>query len=155
MLTRLKLTAIRDQLDNLLDEVARRELTFREALTWRCQAEIARKEERRLQMAMSIAKFPFVRTLEGFDFETQPSLDPKQVRELALCRWVAHGDVVLLLGPPGVGKSPLAVALGREAFSVATPSCSPPPRRWWPCWPKAIWKDGWRSALATLPNPSY
>ena len=104
MLTRLKLTAIRDQLDNLLDEIARRELTLREALTWLCQAEIARKEERRLQMAMSMAKFPFVRTLEGFDFEAQPSLDPKQVRELALCRWVAHGDDLLLLGPPALAK---------------------------------------------------
>ena len=63
-------------------------------------------------MAMSIAKFPFARTLEGFEYEAQPSPDPGQIRELATCRWVANGDTLLLLGPPGVGKTHLAVALG-------------------------------------------
>jgi len=115
-LTRLHLTAIRDQLDSLLDEASRRELTLRETLALLCEREIARRNERRIEMASKIAHFPVVRELDGFDFAAQPSIDQRQIRELAACRWVAHGDALLLLGPPGVGKTHLAIALGRAAI---------------------------------------
>nr|WP_301005985.1 ATP-binding protein [Mesorhizobium sp.] len=52
----------------------------------------------------------------GFYFEAQPSIDPKQIRDLAASRWIANGENVLLLGLPGVGKTHLAIALGREAI---------------------------------------
>jgi DNA replication protein DnaC len=117
MLSRLRLGAIREQLDGLLEEAAQRQLNLRETLAWLCAAEVASKEQRRLSMAMTIARFPFVRTMEGFEFEAQPSIDPGKIRDLATCRWVANGDNLVLLGPPGVGKTHLEVALGREAVA--------------------------------------
>lgn len=87
MLTRLKLTAVRDRLDALLDEASRRELNLRETVQFLCEAEIAHKDQRRVAMGTNIAKFPFVRTLDGFEFDAQPSIDPKQIRELSVCRW--------------------------------------------------------------------
>ena len=116
MLTRLKLTAIRDQLDNLIDEAGRQELSIREALAFLCEREIARKDQRRIEMSFGLARFPFVRDINDFDFEAQPSVDKAQIRELATGRFIANGQAVLLLGPPGVGKSHLAVGIGRQAI---------------------------------------
>src|ERR1700756_5515409 len=100
MLTRLKLTAVRDQLDGLLDEAGRQDLSLRETLVLLCEREIARKDERRIEMTLKLARFPFICDLSGFDFSAQPSLDPKQVRELGGARWIANVENVLLLGPP-------------------------------------------------------
>ncbi|MGY4431239.1 hypothetical protein ACVWWO_003716 [Bradyrhizobium sp. F1.13.1] len=98
MLPRLQLSGIRDQLDNLLDEAARANLSARETLILLCEREIARKDHRRIEMALKLAHFPAVKELAGFDFEAQPSIDPKQIRDLAASRWIANGENVLLLG---------------------------------------------------------
>ena len=98
MLARLQLSCIRDQLDSLLDEAARANLSARETLILLCEREIARKDHRRIEMALKLAHFPAVKELAGFDFEAQPSIDPKQIRDLAASRWIANGENMLLLG---------------------------------------------------------
>ncbi|WP_352908087.1 ATP-binding protein [Mesorhizobium sp. M1121] len=68
------------------------------------------------RMATKLGQFPFVREPDGFEWAAQPSVDQRQIRELATCRWTAHGEALLLLGPPGTGKKHLAVSIGREAM---------------------------------------
>jgi hypothetical protein len=112
MLNRLKLTALRDQLDNLIDEASRRELTIREALALFCEREIARRDQRRIDMAFGLARFPFVRDLTGFDFGAQPSIDKAQIRELAAGRFIPNGETVCCWVRPAserrIWRSPLA-----------------------------------------------
>ncbi len=103
MLNRLKLTAIRDQLDSLIDEAGRRELTIREALSFFCGREIARKDERRIEMSIRLARFPFVRDLDSFDFAAQPSIDKRQIREIAGGRFIANAE---LFGAVRAGADP-------------------------------------------------
>ena len=114
-------------------------MTLREALAFFCEPRDRPRDERRIEMASKIAQFPFVRELAGFEFDAQPSLDPGQIRELATCRWIAQRrHDLLLLGPPGVGKTHLAVGLGREAIRQTTPCCSSPPPRSSPRWPRPM-----------------
>ncbi len=115
LLTRLKLTGIRDNLDNLLDGASKKEMGYRELIYTLCREEVRRKDERRIRMGMSISHFPCVRTLESFDWDAQATVDRRQMEELSHCRWVASGQTLLLLGPPGVGKTHLAISLGRKA----------------------------------------
>ena len=131
MLTRLKLTAIRDQLDSLLDTATRRKLTLLETVELLCEAEVARKDERRIQMASSIAKFPFVRTLEGFEFAAQPSLDPEagpRARHLPLGRQRRRAAVAR--ARPASARRILPWRSAARRSSMATRRCLPRPRRW-------------------------
>jgi DNA replication protein DnaC len=114
-LKRLKLYRVEQELMGLLEEAAKRELAYTDFLDELLTREVAAKREKHLAMRTSMARFPFHKALESFDFKFQPSLDARLVRELATCRFLENGENVLLLGPPGVGKTHLAVALGLKA----------------------------------------
>src|SRR6478672_9192198 len=116
-LTRLKLTRIGTCLDTVAEEAARGEWSYVAFLDRLLEAETAGRYEREVAMKTKLAHFPLLKTLDQFDFSFQPSVPEKQVRELATMRFVAHGENVLLLGPPGVGKTHLAISLGMSAIA--------------------------------------
>jgi DNA replication protein DnaC len=115
-LTRLKLVNTKARLDTLLEEGARSELSFLDFLDKVVSEEVAAKDAKRALMRTQMARFPLDRSLESYDFTLQPSLDRRLVAELETGRYLANATNVLLLGPPGVGKTHLAIGLGRKAI---------------------------------------
>ena len=111
----LRLHRLETELPTLLEQAAKRDVPYSDFLDELLALEIRSKAEKHLTMRVSMARFPFQKSLDAFDFKFQPSIDPKVIRELATGRYLESGDNVLLLGPPGVGKTHLAVALGLKA----------------------------------------
>lgn len=79
------------------------------------EEELSAREERRIRNALKLAAFPFVKTLDAFDFAFQPSLERARIMDLAALGFLGRKENVLLLGPPGVGKTHLAIALAVRA----------------------------------------
>jgi DNA replication protein DnaC len=90
--------------------------TYLEFLARLLEAETEERYNRYLQTRLKLAHFPYRKTLADFQFEFQPSVDERQIRELSQMSFVHDGSNVILLGPPGVGKTHLAVSLGMEAI---------------------------------------
>jgi DNA replication protein DnaC len=112
---RLRLYQLEGDLPTVLEQAAKQETSYAAFLDDCLDREVRAKTQKHLSMRVAMARFPFHKTLEAFDFKFQPSIDPKIIRELATGRYIESGDNVLLLGPPGVGKTHLAVALGLKA----------------------------------------
>lgn len=117
-LRELKLSRMADQLSSFLADAAKQEWDYGKFLEQFVREELAARRERRNEMGMRLARLPFVKTLESFDFTYQPSINPKQIKELSAVRWVANGENLILLGPPGVGKTHLAVSLGVKSIEA-------------------------------------
>ena len=111
-LERLKLTRMIERLDQCAQTADTEGWTYVDFLDRLLEAELGARAERDVLFKTKLAHFPFVKTLDQFDFAAQPSINERQVRELATGRFVAHGENILLLGPPGVGKTHLAIGLG-------------------------------------------
>jgi DNA replication protein DnaC len=111
----LKLAAAAEHLPAALEAAERDKPGYTQFLHDLLDVEVKATEQRRLAGRLRLAGFPSTKTLEQFDFTAQPTLDRRLIEELATLRFIAEKANLLLVGPPGVGKTMLAIALGLKA----------------------------------------
>jgi len=105
------------QLDSLLEDASRDNVSYSEFLNTIVSQEIEYQESEQLEKRMKRAKLPYIKTIHDFDFSFQPSISEKRVKETLTCRFIANGENRILLGPPGVGKTHLAISFAVEAIT--------------------------------------
>ena len=101
----------------LSKEAHKDDFSYTQYLDLLLQEEVASKQSHRFQLLLREAGFPYNKTLEGFDFSYQPNIDKKRINELFDLDFALKRENVIFLGPPGVGKTHLAIALGIKACS--------------------------------------
>lgn len=108
----LGLSVAQARLDQAAQRAAAEQWSYSHFLGYLLDGELNERHQRTVALNLQFARFPVLKRLTDFDFKAQPSLDPKLVDELATGRYLAEGRNVILLGPPGVGKTHLAIGLG-------------------------------------------
>ena len=114
-LANLRLDACAEALPRIIEEATAEQLPFTVAMERLLQIEVTTAEARRLTGRLRFACLPSPASLEDFDYASQPSVDHQLVNELGTCSYLHNATNVLLIGPPGVGKTHLAVGLARKA----------------------------------------
>lgn len=114
-LKRLRLSGLISSLEVRLQEAAGNQLSHAEFLELLVNDELSIRDDRAIARRVKKAKFRDLKTIEDFDFSFNPSIKRREIHELATCRFIRDGRDVLFIGPPGVGKSHLAQAIGHQA----------------------------------------
>jgi len=115
MLADLKMPGALEAVDGILGDIDGGRLAGTEAITRLLSAQITLRNNRRLQTAMRSSRLPAIKTLESFDFSFQPSIKREQIESLHELGFIERKENVVLLGPPGVGKTHLAISLAIAA----------------------------------------
>src|SRR3990172_9151100 len=118
LLDKLRMDYLEAQLDAVCEQAAQHSVDYKTFLAQALQTEWQGRYQRGIEARLRQARLPWIKTVEQFDFDFQPSLDRKQVRELAGMSFVERAHNVILLGPPGVGKTHLAIGLGVKAVEA-------------------------------------
>ena len=117
-LVALKMPTAIEQLDALVKRFEQAQITPYELIEQLLAEERHLRENRRVKMAVLTARLTTLKTLESFDFSFQPSIDRNRILSLAQLEFIERREVLHFLGPPGTGKSHLAVAIGLEAVRI-------------------------------------
>lgn len=115
LLRSLNLSWCKDNLDMVLNSTQDNEISYLDFLNHLLKCEMVFRQDKAQERRMKMAGFPFIKTVEDFDFGFQRSITRKQVNQLLDMTWIEKAYNLIFLGPPGVGKTHLAVALGMEA----------------------------------------
>ena len=111
----LKMPGALEAVDDVLTRVDGGGVTASEAIEQLLGAQIMLRNNRRLQAAMRSSRLPAIKTLDDFDFSFQPSIKREQIDSLHELGFLARNENVIFLGPPGVGKTHLAISLAIAA----------------------------------------
>ena len=114
----LKMPRALEALDQVVRRLEQGEVGALEAIDMLLAEELTLRENSRIKTALRMGRLGTIKTLAGFDFAFQPSLDRERILTLAQLGFIARAEVVHFLGPPGTGKSHLAIALGVEAVKA-------------------------------------
>jgi DNA replication protein DnaC len=114
-LSRLKLTRAAEVLDTVAEQAKENKSSYLAFLDHLLEEEVAAKEKRRIQTAMKTAGLPVAKTIEEYDFSFHPQLDQAEVMDLFDLSFIKAQENVIFLGPPGVGKTHLAISLAIKA----------------------------------------